>query len=91
MTWKYAQIDTATGKCVAVSFLSGEVIAEHMILLDEEQDVNPRDIYNSDGTWTPAEPIPVEPDEITLLKQDNEDLNLQIIDLWETLIGAGVI
>lgn len=34
---------------------------------------------------------PQEQTEIEVLQQQNADLNLQVIDLWETLIGAGVI
>ncbi|OPH61708.1 hypothetical protein BC351_00250 [Paenibacillus ferrarius] len=52
--YKYAQIDLATGVCVGVSYLLGEVIADHMIPLTEDQNVNPRDIYD-DGIWTPAQ------------------------------------
>jgi hypothetical protein len=35
--------------------------------------------------------IPTEPSEIEVLKAQNADLNLQIIDLWEVLIDGGVI
>jgi hypothetical protein len=35
-------------------------------------------------------PIPPK-SEIEILKEKNEGLNLQIIDLWETLINGGVI
>jgi hypothetical protein len=35
----------------------------------------------------PVSPKP----EIDILKEQNVDLNLQIIDLWETLINGGVI
>jgi hypothetical protein len=36
-----------------------------------------------------AEPKPKT--EIDILKDQNADLNLQIIDLWETLLGSGVV
>jgi hypothetical protein len=34
---------------------------------------------------------PVQPSEFYQLREQNADLNLQIIDIWETLLGSGVI
>lgn len=34
---------------------------------------------------------PKEPTEMDILKTSNESLNLQIIDLWETLIDGGIL
>src|SRR5205085_1546952 len=48
------QIDVATKTCVGISYLSGEVIGDHMILLSDTDEVNLHDIYNEDGTWAPA-------------------------------------
>jgi hypothetical protein len=47
---RYAQID-GTGKCFAVSFLSGEVESDDMIPLSDTDDVAPGDTYQ-DGVWT---------------------------------------
>lgn len=78
---KYAQIDIDTGVCISVSYLSGEVEADHMIPLTNDQDVQPGDIYRAaDGTWTRPEPQSVpepEPslqDRITQLETENTAL-----------------
>ncbi|MGF9711707.1 hypothetical protein [Paenibacillus naphthalenovorans] len=93
--YKYAQIDLDTGVCVAVSILSGEVIADHMIPLTETDDVEPRDIYDKETkTWTKAEPLPPEhpvPSKIELLEAEIANLNAQNIELWEILITKGVV
>ena len=84
---KYAQIDVTTGRCIGISYLSGEVEAENMIPLTDE-DVKPNDTY-ANGVWTPApppEPVEPQPDRIAQLEAENTDLNLQVIDLWENQI-----
>lgn len=78
--FKYAQIDVMTGRCQGVSFLSAEVIADHMILLTEEDEVNPRDTYDN-GTWTPAPPIITTPDGPSLQEQIDE-LTLALADIY---------
>ncbi|MDR6883105.1 hypothetical protein [Bacillus sp. 3255] len=80
--FKYGQIDLATGVCVSVSHLSGEVVADHMIPLTEEDNVNPGDIY-SNGSWTPAPPPePVDPqptpDQIKIAQLEQETINLML-------------
>jgi hypothetical protein len=35
--------------------------------------------------------VPVTPTEMDVLKEQNAELNLQIIDIWETLIIGGVV
>lgn len=46
-----------------------------------------------DEEWAARPPAPKTPEqkEIEKLKADKEELNLKIIDLWETLIDAGVL
>lgn len=75
---KYAQIDLTTGAVQGISFLSGEVIADHMILLTEDQDVDLWDVY-VDGVWHPAPtPEPVSAQELKL-KELNSACNTAII------------
>lgn len=83
--YRYAQIDLTTGVCISVSYLSGEVDAENMILLSEDDDVNPRDTW--DGTaWTPAPPLPEPqptPEQLRMaqLEQESADLKQAIAEL----------
>lgn len=68
--YKYAQIDLATGRCVGVSFLSGEVDNTNLIPLLEEDVININDTYEN-GVWIPT-PIP-EP--VSLLELKLSELN----------------
>ncbi len=76
--FKYAQIDFSTGRCISVSFLSGEVEAGDMIPLTDEDNVNPNDIFEN-GVWIPAPPPePVSPLELKLAEL-NEFCNAIIL------------
>ncbi|QYR20794.1 hypothetical protein KZ483_24040 [Paenibacillus sp. sptzw28] len=60
--FKYAQLDDA-GRCISLSYLSGEVEAANMLLLSETDDVQLGDVY--DGTaWTRPVPPPPSLDEV---------------------------
>lgn len=100
--FKYAQIDLESGRCVSVSYLSGEIEAEHMLPLTEEEDVQPGDILQGDGTWLrPAPPPPPVPgptpeDRIAQLEAINAELNGRveasesaILALMDVLMGGG--
>lgn len=50
--YKYAQIDLDTGRCISVSFLSGEVDAAHMIPLFEMQEQSEPGEPDGDGNPT---------------------------------------
>lgn len=81
--YKYAQINIETKRCIGVSCLSGEIKAEHMLLLTDDDDVQPGDIY-SDGEWTRPEPEPLpEPgptaeERIESLEAENARLVLEL-------------
>ncbi|GGF88567.1 hypothetical protein [Paenibacillus abyssi] len=87
--FKYAQIDAATGRCVSVSYLSGEIESTNMIPLTEADDVKPGDIRNADGTWTRPAPVPPQPSRIDQLEADNLTLMEAVADLYEMIIGGG--
>ena len=75
--YKYAQFDLETGRCIGVSLLAGEVEANHMILLDDETDVLPGDIY-TDGEWTrPEQRLPQGPASSATLEAENHLLKTQ--------------
>lgn len=90
--FRYAQIDITTGRCIGVSFLSGEIEAEHMIPLTDEDEVNPNDTFDN-GSWIPTpppDPVPAgesPAEKMARLETENTDLNLQVIDLWENAIA----
>lgn len=56
MYYKYAQINLESGAIDGISQLSGEVIADHMIPIDE--DFDPTNKYYIDGEWVVIEPEP---------------------------------
>ena len=93
--YKYAQIDE-TGRCISVSFLSGEVESENMLPLTDEDDVQPDDVW--DGTaWTrpiPPAPEPPGPSRIDVLESENADLKSRLKDielaLADLFTGGGV-
>lgn len=95
MTLRYAQIDD-NGVCYAISYLSGEKDEPYLILLDDNDVVNLGDTY-ADGVWTPAPPQPPptpQPsleEQMAALQATNEELNGQIVSLFETLIEKGII
>jgi hypothetical protein len=80
--WRYAQIDD-TGKCITVSLLSGEVIADNMIELTDEDDVSPLDTL-VDGAWVkyippvPEPPGPSVEEQIQSLQAQNDQLQQQL-------------
>jgi len=80
--YKYAQIDE-TGRCVGVSYLSGEVIADHMIPLADDEDVLPGDLRNEDGTWTRPDPPAPQPDRIAQLEAELLQTKLALAELAE--------
>lgn len=93
--FKYAQIDIETGRCLGVSYLSGEVEADNMIPLSEEDDVKPNDTYE-DGVWIPApppEPVEPTPDRIAQLEAENAALKSRMTDMEmfaaDILMGMG--
>ena len=105
--YKYAQINLDTGVCVGVSYLSGEVIADHMIPLEIEDDVKPGDIWDGE-TWTRPDPPPAPepgPSRIDMLEEENAFLALELAqtqarldqteqeqaELLLLLVGNGVI
>lgn len=65
--YRYAQIDKQTGVCISVSNLSSEVVAEHMIPLSSNADVQPGDIWDGEA-WTRLDPLPPEPERLTQWK-----------------------
>ncbi|WP_309119216.1 hypothetical protein [Paenibacillus sp.] len=77
-SYKYAQINPETGIVFGVSYLSGEVIADHTILLEDEEDVQPGDIRNPDGTWTRPEPAPLPPSEVQQLRAELAEAKAQL-------------
>jgi len=81
---KYAQIDELTGICVGVSILSGKVVADHMVLMDEDSLVKPGDIYK-DGEWIVVDIPDPEPelDRIGQLEFENLELKLALAELAE--------
>ena len=89
MVFKCAQIDPVTGRCVSVSFLFAEVIADHIIPLSEEDNVNPGDTYDN-GTWIPSpppEPVPEGPsltDKVAQLEIESVDTMLALAEVYET-------
>lgn len=101
--YRYAQIDE-TGLCVSVSQLSGEVISDHMLPLDPDDDVRPGDIWDGEK-WTRPEPPPPSPDPLALLEEENALLALELVqtqlrldqveqeqsDLLLLLVSEGVI
>lgn len=92
---KYAQIDLSTGVVVSVSYLAGEVDLPHMLPLTDEDDVQPGDIRNADGTWTRPEPVPIVPgpSEIDLLGQQLVERELAELELQntQTLLGQQIV
>lgn len=74
--YRYAQIDE-TGLCVSVSQLSGEVISDHMLPLDPDDDVRPGYIWDGEK-WTRPEPPPPPPDPLALLEEENALLALEL-------------
>lgn len=62
---RYAQIDVITGCCHTVSNLLNEVSTDNVILLEDDADVQPGDIY-MDGEWTRLEPEPTLESDITV-------------------------
>ena len=77
---RYAQI-TQEGICFADSYLSGEVIAEDMILL-EENAVSPLGKKYVNGEWQEVEKqsIVLPPSDTELLMQSMADLELAILE-----------
>lgn len=74
--YKYAQIDS-DNICFAVSYLSGEVIADDMIRLSEEDE--PLDKKYNNGIWEEVpkpEPEPTEPEktQLDIIKENTEKL-----------------
>lgn len=47
------------------------------------------DEYQS--VWNRIKDKPAPKSELELVKEENADLNLKVIDLWETLLSAGVL
>ncbi|MFK7695920.1 hypothetical protein [Paenibacillus sp. HJGM_3] len=91
--FRYAQIDIATGVCIAILATPVEIeeLPEHMIPLSEGEFVNPRDTYEN-RTWVPAPPPePVPPGEtveqkFARLEADNANLKSQNAEIILTLV-----
>lgn len=83
---KYAQIDISTGRCIGVSYLSGEVEADDMIPLTDEA-VNPNDTY-ANGVWTPSPPVIIEPqpDRVAILEAENADLKSRVSSTEDAIL-----
>lgn len=95
--FRYAQID-GTGRCIAISNLSGEVKADNMILLTDEDNVKILDKYVN-GVWNPGPPPPPPPptpDQIKIaqLEAENTDLKSRMDDMEmfaaDIISGGGV-
>ena len=72
--YKYAQIDS-NNICFAVSYLSGEVIADDMIMLNEEDE--PLGKKYNNGTWEelPPQPAPEpEPSQLDRIEANTQSL-----------------
>ena len=72
--FKYAQIDS-NNICFAVSYLSGEVIADDMIMLNEEDE--PLGKKYNNGTWEelPPQPAPEpEPSQLDRIEANTQSL-----------------
>lgn len=89
--FRYAQIDTITGKCIGVSFLSGLVVMEGLIELSDTDEVKLGDTY-ADGVWTPVPTVPPPDDptnaelqgQITTLQTESVDTMLALTEVYET-------
>ena len=103
---RYAQINSA-GMCVSILQLAEEVEDANLILLEEDEEVNIRDIWDGEK-WTPAAPLPEpepQPDRIEQLEAENALIALELAetqmrldqseqahaDLLLTLVQGGVI
>ena len=77
---RYAQIDE-NGICFAESFLSGEVNAENMILLAEEE-ASPMGKKYVDGVWLEVEKeiLPQPPSDTEIMMQSMTELELQNLE-----------
>lgn len=74
--YKYAQIDS-NNICFAVSYLSGEVIADDMIMLNEEDE--PLGMKYKDGIWEEVpkpepEPTELEKTQLDIIQENTEKL-----------------
>lgn len=95
--YKYAQIILETGRCIGLSLLAEEVEAGHMIPLEDDDDVQPGDIY-MDGGWTRPEPEPTpEPgptavERIAALQSEMEakdrENKLALFEIYNMLLGG---
>jgi hypothetical protein len=59
--YHYAQIDIETGYVISESWLSGEVVAPHMIPIAD--DFHPYNKKYVDGEWVDYTPEPIQPPE----------------------------
>jgi len=78
---RYAQI-TPTGMCISVLQLAEEVEDANLILLEEDEEVNIRDIWDGEK-WTPAAPLPEpepQPDRIEQLEAENALIALELAE-----------
>ena len=76
--FRYAQIN-GVGRVISVTQLSSEVIADHMLLLDSEADVQPGDIYE-EGAWKRSSPSKLESDHIAQLENESAMLAIELVN-----------
>lgn len=96
MAYIYAELDES-GKCKAVSELSGEVIKDTMIRIDE-YDTSLLGMKYNNGIWeeVPAEEITVESSQLdrieAALNTSKQEIEQQAIDAYTLeLIESGVL
>ena len=96
MAYIYAELDE-NGRCKAVSELSGEVIKDTMIRIDE-YDTSLLGMKYNNGTWeeVPVEEVAAEPSQLdrieAALNVSKEETEQQAIDAYTLeLIESGVL
>lgn len=91
--YKYAQINE-NGICVSVSYLSGEVNAEHMIPLDDSviDDIGLLGKKREDEAWVtmPQPEFEVMPDKVSVLEEKITALETQLQALQTGLVEKEV-
>lgn len=70
---RYIQIDIETGIPVSDSYLSSEVIADHMISIDDDFELGSKKYVN--GEWVEYEPEPMPEPELTQLDRIENTVN----------------
>lgn len=82
--FKYAQLDEE-GRCISLSYLSGEVESDYMKPLEDTDDVQPGDMFDG-TTWTRPEPVPYVPPK-TPEQLEIEGLKSQIAVMQDAILA----